>query len=660
MKKISIVYMSIIVILLGACITMGVILYSKSNPKVESKVKEEVKSTASDYSKEDEEINKEAEVEVNEDTIESDSEIGKEIELKDIDDMYLSFEGSETAYWFLNADKSVYKTVRMDDFLDRKSEFFEHKEDTSVYGICGKEMCLAVINFEEQTQEIYIYNIDTDSMICVTEDAPMGEVVFVNGEVFVEVSDYGEDSTTYSTVHYVKHTEQNFTAEIVYEKINKMRTEKELMYRKRYYGNNVALSTAYCMTRFNLTPYVGNDGIEIVSDKELVVKSIPNIAGKKYSIEGWDGQNLVYTTIDEATSRVDGIYLSDMSSKEYFEVFTCEPKTYEEEPRLLDMEDGIIYYSLENTDEDGINSAELFAYDINRNETKSLMTSSCRPGHDAIYVPLRNGFKVMGSDVFYVGESEGATEWFRLLENGESTPVGAVVKEYEYVKYGTVSKFRKTQPCPYCDKLSFEENYEYFLFNEDIENADKMNEVIIADYEEAKRMADEFVPEYIEQDCRDYIHADGNDMRTSVDEVVTDVKLILDKYYFIQKDASNYMVGAAHGYPGFNNYLFDAKTGERLEASDVINMDENKFKQIVLNAVRNQYDEIKDRVFADNVDDLVSQVSEEISFDYNITFYDAYLTVDFMPYDLGSYADGIIPIKVTYKELGMEDEKAPE
>lgn len=105
--------------------------------------------------------------------------------------------------------------------------------------------------------------------------------------------------------------------------------------------------------------------------------------------------------------------------------------------------------------------------------------------------------------------------------------------------------------------------------------------------------------------------------------------------------------GGAHGYYSVHGNAYSVETGKKLSLSDVI-VDEEAFKTAVKDKLFSQYDE---SVFLINIDDYLKN-DASLSGDNELSWSMDYngITVYFNPYEIASYADGLLSVRFTYKE----------
>ena len=125
-----------------------------------------------------------------------------------------------------------------------------------------------------------------------------------------------------------------------------------------------------------------------------------------------------------------------------------------------------------------------------------------------------------------------------------------------------------------------------------------------------------------------------------------------DKAVGIVEEGYSYC-GGAHGIYYSGGWNFDTKTGKKLDIKDVVT-DTGKLADIVEEKVFAEYDDLSaDRLFlpeGDTLSDYVTDMiaDEELSLCWVIT--NVGIEIYFNPYEIASYADGLITARVGFQE----------
>ena len=125
-----------------------------------------------------------------------------------------------------------------------------------------------------------------------------------------------------------------------------------------------------------------------------------------------------------------------------------------------------------------------------------------------------------------------------------------------------------------------------------------------------------------------------------------------DKAVGIVEEGYSYS-GGAHGIYYSGGWNFDTKTGKKLDIKDVVT-DTGKLADIVEEKVFAEYDDLSaDRLFLPEGDTLSDYVTdriadEELCISWVIT--NVGIEIYFNPYEIASYADGLITARVGFQE----------
>lgn len=140
--------------------------------------------------------------------------------------------------------------------------------------------------------------------------------------------------------------------------------------------------------------------------------------------------------------------------------------------------------------------------------------------------------------------------------------------------------------------------------------------------------------------------------RTYESRLKVNVKYCSDNYVSFYNLSFNYS-GGAHGLIGMTSYNFSTTTGEELALEDVFTED---FKDFAENYIISELDKRnKEEKFLENYKDCVKEKLENN--------YDWYLTrnsfvLAFNPYEIASFAQGFIEVKIPYSKLNDYMKKA--
>lgn len=558
----------------------------------------------------------------------------------------------------LNADGSVKKVVELTGDLEAN----EDKNDF-IADVSGNKIiyCRTSDSEDKNRQNVYLYDIDEEKWTLLDNIESFSYIDCIDGAVYVEATEYGVNNgkNEYVTTKYTVNKQGEVSKEEVFKEINMARSENDLYTQTNYYGNATNFTTAYCLNKFGFAVYVCDNKIWFYDENGKEVNSYELAASHHPEIKAVSKDVIAIEELDE-NYELCGIYTLDVKTMKY------EPVNYDDslysdknQPTVIGMADGIIYL-VERVSYYNPETATVTGYDIDTGNTYSVVKEDTKPGHTYLTSPIMYSFYAIGNKVYYLAESEDATEWYCLTKDGETwekEPLNVVAKEYSYTKYATIEKFSYSANCPYCDALCCVDYYEWPVIKSSVKNADKINETIEAMVKNYKDTAENYTPSFSETDCKDFLH-NGIGMGYDSDDCrVYNVSTILDHYLFIERKGYQNFAGAAHGMPYEDNMIFDLNTGDEVNSlRDMMDISETELKEVVAEkAAEDFWASYEGKYFATTKEELYDQVYAEISFDFGyVTFFDDYLTFDFQPYDLGPYASGTISVPILYRSLQMK------
>ncbi len=313
-------------------------------------------------------------------------------------------------------------------------------------------------------------------------------------------------------------------------------------------------------------------------------------------------------------------------------------------------------------------------------ETENIIHVGQPPNVNCTYGSYSEGnssydaFTVKNDRVYYLvfdekGEDgrKGDIVWRSvLIDDPEKTEQrsGALERHETFADFGIVTAR--------VDKKTTEDGFVYykgefqsFRFNEDIENADKLNEAL-------QRIDDAFEKngKDTEQNALNDIVENGEDennvnwFKENLGQGYTysvnfgDVSRV-GKNHVAVTFGDYYYYGGAHGMGSSFNYLFDLKSGKKAEITDFFKGDEEEFKALALRY--SMADWRKDSGLYYESDDGTPEREKEmensflecISLDMNVSYSEEGIVLCYPPYAVGPYASGEIQVVIPWYEFGI-------
>lgn len=147
------------------------------------------------------------------------------------------------------------------------------------------------------------------------------------------------------------------------------------------------------------------------------------------------------------------------------------------------------------------------------------------------------------------------------------------------------------------------------------------------------------------------------------DEYFTEVEYSHERDYYVKRSdpaavslmyISYDYTGGAHGYSGAYGVSFDSKTGKELSLSEVLT-DSFDLKDFLLTSLKEKY---PDTAFIDGYEDIIE---EFVNTDGRLIWYfdQDGITFVFNPYELASYADGMLTVHTDYASGSIKEEYVP-
>lgn len=371
-------------------------------------------------------------------------------------------------------------------------------------------------------------------------------------------------------------------------------------------------------------------------------------------VRDFDQNAVIMTVADEKTYKENQLYVFQISNQSSIPV-TDNMEVY------LGYDNGYLYYSEMNQEIYGREEYLIYEYHVEDKQKKLVAKVQKHPGMED-YLPGVTGFQLKGDYAYFIADDGVTTGWYRAgvreKLDGNAVDIGASLKEYDLLKYGTVECLSHTEYCPNCNLPVLQYYEEYFQVAESVsKEADKINQFL---YNEATKNYDAQVEEsgnreYYPEECE--YHGTYMGLETSDYEVVK-IGFIGSDYMTI--DMSGYWYGGgAHGMPMQNQYLMNIITGESVTIKDLFPGTEDELKTIVAQKTKEDfltYDEGGSPYFAADADGVYADAYEYIGFDsFYASFGEEELIIEYPPYLMGSYAAGYIEVPISYAELGIKE-----
>ena len=381
---------------------------------------------------------------------------------------------------------------------------------------------------------------------------------------------------------------------------------------------------------------------------------INSLAGKNAYVEGYDNAYLYYQPFDDDYNAT-GSYVLDLDT---FGERKTDIDVYD--TSFLACRDNYLYYSLNKSEEYYHADNHIFRYSPKDDLAGELYSVQTVPGASSIEAGKQD-FRLAGSYIYYTGVSGDEVHWYAVdADGGTPADTGFKVCDINALKYGRIDYRSETDKCRFCGtELSKTYSETLELDPSWSDHADKISAYLrkimndgFSDSEEEYPATDEDCDEHREYPMQ---------WCTTVEHCISDVSVISDRYLAV--DYSGYWYGGgAHGYPERGQYVFDLKTGERLELGDLYSGSNEDFKKFVAEKTkedfrRQQREEGEyTQYFAEDEEEAYNSAYENADLKTTyVEFGPDGAAIVYQPYEMGSYAAGYIEIPVSYKELFGRD-----
>lgn len=361
----------------------------------------------------------------------------------------------------------------------------------------------------------------------------------------------------------------------------------------------------------------------------------------------FDGKYIVYGTSEYDMELGDydkRIWVLDTETEHYDSLLTVGG---EYSYNILAVQDGKAYFARQDFT-NSITEYQIFVCDLGNEDRTDLYQMEVIPGNDFINLNGKSDTFMLVADKCYFGQNnELGLGLYSYDFNSQDTTFCEQICENKYLEFGNV----------YCeaDTLRTEDGmkaYTYWIegfeLAIDYPGKDKINQTLKAKFDDSVNgcIANG-------EACLDYFDSEYGSTESS-ELNLSSVMELGDHYLQILFRGYEYM-GGAHGFPYFENYLFDTATGEQITFKDMYQGSEEEFCDVVARYSLNYY--------LENEDAFYGFESEEVAYD---AFYSGAeddlaiicgedcFYVNYYPYEYGPYSSGFIEIEIPYEELGIE------
>lgn len=565
------------------------------------------------------------------------------------------FCGNNNTLIFLNEDGSLYEKIDLKDIIP---SLFGDWAGITYVGSCNHSAFFASSRNDDQA--IFEYNIEKKELNRIYRGiVNYPSVKFIDGDMYVDdtVKNTATDSYEHFSYRLFRNMDGGWNCEdSLYGALNEVATTDRIDYSRSSAGNNTVFAPGYTVTKCELAVFPKDSQLLVYDIYGNVIDTLTLNDGSRYDVHGLDSKHIIYTKRDKDYNRF-GLFSYDMGTKEEKCLYMEAGK---ERLEVLDYVDSVAYVGL--ITEPGVcqSVTEIKAFPADGGEPEDVGRVESKPGHYVLDYPVDYAFKIMGNTAVYAGETENSTGLLCSIKSGDKwvqKDLEIPYKVYDYTEYATMKSQSYSVICPYCNKYdALEYYYEYPEIKSSVPNADKISQIIA---DEAKKSYDsnsDYTVDYTEEDCKGYLHSDYENSNIFWSKVMG-IDVVMDHYLCISREGYDMYIGSIHGMYYTTSELFDISSGEKVSFKDIYRGSEDEFKEIVARAAQEQFQndpDFAESVFATDDVEMYRSVLEYIKLDWeSFTFYDDYLTVDFEPYMLGSYADGIVSVKVTYDRLGL-------
>ena len=374
-----------------------------------------------------------------------------------------------------------------------------------------------------------------------------------------------------------------------------------------------------------------------------------------YEIYAYDKYNMVYSCSVENENDywAKNLMMLDLNGDATF-------KIADNFDTFLDYANGVVYYSMRDDSEYGLEEYEVHAYDVTTRVDSVLYKQKKHPGMP-IYGPGKAGFTVLNKNIYFLSDDGNEVAWYRIPADSvaKATPerTDFVVSKSNAPKGVKIEGISQTRLCSLCGKPINQVYYEYPVFDLTLYDENVYKKVNEFFKERAVSGAELSLADdsYTSEDPNACEWHGTESGKVTVDYTIFAIRDVKENYMTVEYSGYWY-AGGAHGMPLNRFYLIDKRTGDEVTIKDLYKGTEEDFKKLVAEAVIEFSETLStdESPFFNEGQELFDDAYNGANFDSDIIWNDDSLSVVYPPYELAPYAAGPIEIKISYEDLGIE------
>ena len=375
--------------------------------------------------------------------------------------------------------------------------------------------------------------------------------------------------------------------------------------------------------------------------------SISRMPGEYVYIDSYDENYVIYQTYDEDWNTVLNI----------LDHRTGRIQTVEKLTEFLDYEDGVVYFSVDESEDFVLKKNVVYRLDLAGEATSALYEMETTPGATDIQ-PGTQWFRVLGGRIFFAKVEGDACKWFRVDSDAGKAAfqdLGCTINAINAFQYGTVIYDGVVKNCKFCG-ITLEKFYgEAFQLDPKYSTEyRKINEALAAELSTSMEFYEtENENEVTEDNCEE--HQEYPDMYCETDEeYISDVRIYKDRYLMV--DSHGYwFAGGAHGMPYIGQRIFDLSSGEEMGVRDFYQGSEKDFKELVARKTKEDFESYslyESPYYSEDGDQVYQTAYEYADLDATqVIFGEDGVVIVYQPYEMGPFASGFIEVSISYEEF---------
>lgn len=391
----------------------------------------------------------------------------------------------------------------------------------------------------------------------------------------------------------------------------------------------------------------GSDGHYTIAYMDGSEKNIE--LDEKSQILAYNSKYMRYYIYDSETYE-SVYYLYDMESGESIELQKGFSQIY--------MWDDMVCTLVDEGTEYGISHNVLYEMNPTTGSLEEIASAYDQPGMSNVY-SIFSGLTYLNGKIYYIKEEGNSANWYlnKYTDSGFSEEkLSVTYKTFNAFEYGTIDYLSSKYICENCGFEYGDIYVEGFTCTLDFKGVDLVNEKLEAYQNDRYIIAGDSLSYY---DFADEEYH-GEDWGKYTNDIYVNDACLLGTHYLAVTYGGYEYSGGAHGYPYYEQIVYDLNTGEEVKLQDYYEGSEEELRKLLAEKTKEDYESYGEMdyppYFAADSEEVYESAYSCCLEGTVFVFDENGMTLNYYPYNMGPYAAGFIGVFIPYEELGFSFE----